>query len=48
MAANAPAAILGIDRPGDRIALDPDTQAVTGVWLDGRRAWERAAGAPPA
>ncbi len=41
MLAGRPAAILGLDHPGDRIALDPGSGAVQAVWLDGVRAYAR-------
>jgi hypothetical protein len=39
-----PAAVLGLDRPGDRVVLDRDSFAVREVHLDGERAWTSTAG----
>ncbi len=42
MAAEVPAAILGLDHPDDTIALDPDSGRVRRVWLDGVAVHPRA------
>jgi N-acetylglucosamine-6-phosphate deacetylase len=39
-----PAALLGLDRPGDRVVLDRESFAVREVHLDGERAWTSSAG----
>ena len=43
-AATRPASVLGLDHPGDRVVLDPDSLAVREVHLDGERAWASTAG----
>lgn len=43
-ASSRPAAVLGLDHPGDRVALDRDSFAVREVHLDGERAWTSATG----
>lgn len=44
MAADIPAAVLGLHHPDDRVALDPSSGEVAGVWIDGQRCYERRLG----